>query len=134
MPDFLVGIKEMTETILSEIGQEPILIRVISEVPIGRGLGSSAAVAASITRALFRYFNKHLTDEKLLKFVNQSERIAHGNPSGVDAVTVVTGQPVWFQKNKALETLHFQKKIFWSLQIQEFQVKLVLRSQMLDGF
>lgn len=112
MPPILFGIKEMAEAILAQIGTEPVLIRVLTEIPIGRGLGSSAAVAASVARALFAYFKQELTDEALLKFVNQSEKIAHGNPSGIDAVTVVTEKPVWFERDLALETMHFHEKLF----------------------
>ncbi|WP_088810119.1 MULTISPECIES: mevalonate kinase [Listeria] len=112
MPDFLEGIKQMVVAILDKLGQAPVLIRVLSEVPIGRGLGSSAAVSTSIARALYAYFEQTISDSELLELVNQSEKIAHGNPSGVDAVTVVTGKPIWFEKNKTLEPLHFEKKIY----------------------
>lgn len=112
MPDFLEGIKQMVVSILTKLGDAPVLIRVLSEVPIGRGLGSSAAVSTSIARALYAYFGKTISDDELLELVNRSEKIAHGNPSGVDAVTVVTGKPIWFEKNKTLEPLHFKKKIY----------------------
>ncbi len=110
MPTFLAGIKEITELILKKLGSQSVKIEVMSDVPIGRGLGSSAAVAASIIRGLYAYFEEPLSEKVLLDWVNQSEKIAHGKPSGVDAVTVVTGKPVWFEKNKSLELIHFNQK------------------------
>ncbi|WP_099221800.1 mevalonate kinase [Listeria costaricensis] len=110
MPAFLAGIKEITEQILRRMGDKKVMINVMSDVPIGRGLGSSAAVAASIVRGLYVYFKQPLTEKELLHWVNQSEKIAHGKPSGVDAVTVVTGKPVWFEKDKSLELIHFNQK------------------------
>ncbi|EKK8151224.1 mevalonate kinase [Listeria monocytogenes] len=112
MPDFLAGIKALVVDVLNEIGKgECVSIHVVSGVPIGRGLGSSAAVATSIARGLYKYFNQELDSEKLLAIVNAAEKIAHGNASGVDAITVVSEKPVWYERNRKLEIMHFPKKI-----------------------
>lgn len=112
MPDFLEGIKSLVVDILKEIGKgECVSIHVTSGVPIGRGLGSSAAVATSIARGLYKYFDKELDKKKLLAIVNAAEKIAHGNASGVDAITVVSEKPVWYERDRKLEIMHFPKKV-----------------------
>lgn len=114
MPPFLDGIKRLILSIQKLLEQpEPVTVKVLSDVPVGRGLGSSAAVATSVTRGLYNYYEKKLTEEMLLKLVNQAEDVAHGNASGLDAVTVVTERPVWYAKGKNMETIHFAGELIF---------------------
>ncbi len=74
-------------------------IAILSDLPASRGLGSSAAVAVAVIRALFQYFERQLLDEELILLANQAERVAHGNPSGIDVLTTAFGQPIWFRRS-----------------------------------
>lgn len=74
-------------------------IVILSDLPASRGLGSSAAVAVAVIRALFQYFERQLTDEELILLADQAERVAHGNPSGIDVLTTAFPQPIWFRKS-----------------------------------
>jgi len=67
-------------------------------LPIGSGLGSSAAFAAATCKALARKFKLKISQAELFDLVQESEQFAHGNPSGVDAATVVYGGLIKFQK------------------------------------
>lgn len=78
-------------------------ITIKSDIPAERGMGSSAAVATALVRALFNYFERDLTDELLEEFVTISEKIAHGNPSGLDAKVVGSDQAVYFVRNQEPE-------------------------------
>src|SRR5699024_7391228 len=78
-------------------------IKIISNIPAERGMGSSAAVATALVRALFNYFDAELTDELLNEFVTISEMIAHGNPSGLDAKVVSSDKSVYFVRNQGAE-------------------------------
>lgn len=78
-------------------------ITIKSNIPAERGMGSSAAVATALVRALFNYFDAELTDELLNDFVTISEVIAHGNPSGLDAKVVSSNESVYFVKNQGAE-------------------------------
>lgn len=78
-------------------------ITIKSNIPAERGMGSSAAVATALVRALFNYFDTKLTDELLFRFVSISEKIAHGNPSGLDAKVVSSDLPIYFIKEKKPE-------------------------------
>ena len=85
----------------------PIKVSIDTNLPPSRGLGSSAAVAVAFTRAAFDFLDKPLSDEELIEHVNWAEMIAHGKPSGIDAQTIVSNQPTWFQKGvfTSLESL-----------------------------
>ncbi|MGZ7140731.1 mevalonate kinase family protein, partial [Streptococcus pyogenes] len=80
-------------------------IDIDSTIPAERGMGSSAAVAVAIARALFAFYQKELTDQELWDIVQSSEKIVHGNPSGVDAATTSGKQPVFFIKDKTIQPL-----------------------------
>lgn len=78
-------------------------IKIDSDIPAERGMGSSAAVATALVRALFNYFDEKLTDELLHRFVSISEKIAHGNPSGLDAKVVSSNEAVYFIRGQGAE-------------------------------
>lgn len=80
-------------------------IDISSTIPAERGMGSSAAVAAAVARALFCFYQTPLSSEELWEIVQSSEKIAHGNPSGIDATTVTGNSPVFFIKGKPIEPL-----------------------------
>lgn len=80
-------------------------IEIESTIPPERGMGSSAAVAVAIARALFAFYGKDLSDKELWEIVQSAEAIAHGNPSGVDAATTSGQKPIWFVKGSELEHL-----------------------------
>lgn len=74
-----------------------------SSIPSERGMGSSAAVAVSIVRAIFDWQNLVLDNKTLLKYVDYSEQIAHDNPSGIDAAATSGTQPILFEKGQPFE-------------------------------
>lgn len=74
-----------------------------SSIPSERGMGSSAAVAVSIVRAIFDWQNLALDNKNLLKYVDYSEQIAHDNPSGIDAAATSGTQPILFEKGQPFE-------------------------------
>ncbi|KRL04222.1 mevalonate kinase [Liquorilactobacillus oeni DSM 19972] len=73
-----------------------------SDLPAERGMGSSAATAVALTRALYHYFGWELSHSKLLQLANVSEIDMHGNPSGLDAATAASANPIWMIKDYAL--------------------------------
>jgi mevalonate kinase len=72
-------------------------VRVDSEVPTARGMGSSAAVAAAVTAAVADALGETLDAEAHHELIQECERVAHGRPSGLDARGVVADAPVWFE-------------------------------------
>ena len=70
-----------------------------SAIPEKRGMGSSAAISIAAIRAVFDYYDAQLSQETLEILVNRAEMIAHMNPSGLDAKTCLSDQPIRFIKN-----------------------------------
>ncbi|MBU1031603.1 mevalonate kinase [Patescibacteria group bacterium] len=76
-------------------------LKITSDIPIGAGLGSSAAVSAASIAALLSFL-KVKWDLKLVnKLAYEAEKIFHGNPSGGDNLTVVYGGLVWFTRTNS---------------------------------
>ena len=78
----------------------PWRIVVTSDIPIAAGLGSGAAIAAAIGRAMLAAFAVQLPDETLSALVYEVEKLHHGTPSGIDNTVVVYERPVWFVRGK----------------------------------
>ena len=75
----------------------PIHITTASDFPQQRGLGSSAAAAGAVIRAILDAYDVSATPEQLFDLTQEAERIAHGRPSGLDAVTTSADSPVHFE-------------------------------------
>lgn len=107
VPSSLKNIYTLTETICADLNQsaDGMSISISSLIPPERGMGSSAAVATALVRALFSYFKKSLDQTSLLNYVDISEKIAHGNPSGLDARVTSSESPVYFKKNSRFTSI-----------------------------
>ncbi len=71
-------------------------LKIESPIPVERGLGSSAAVATAIVRAVADYAHVQLSDLERFNLVQHAERIAHGTSSGLDAHAVAAQAPLLF--------------------------------------
>ena len=80
-------------------------LQVRSRIPIGCGLGSSAAVCAASFRAIYSAFGLACTPEQLAELVYETERIMHGTPSGIDNTVIALERPVFFQRGAELRLL-----------------------------
>ena len=72
-------------------------IEVFPDIPRGMGLGGSAAIAVAIIRGLSNHFNLGLSDGEVNGMAFESEKIAHGNPSGIDNTMATFGQPLIYR-------------------------------------
>jgi mevalonate kinase len=68
--------------------------RVESEIPLGAGLGSSAALGVALARA----FKPGCAPEEAARLAMHVERAAHGAPSGVDPAACAHGGMISFQR------------------------------------
>ena len=71
-----------------------------SKIPIGRGLGSSAATGIAVLRALLKAMNKILLPKELIDLSFELEIIHHGTPSGIDNTEISMEMPVLFRKDR----------------------------------
>jgi mevalonate kinase len=94
----------------------PFKIEVNSQLPIGSGLGSSAALSAATIGALMKFVKNIWNPVRINELAYEVEKIAHGNPSGADNTAVVFGGLVWFRRE-----FDFLKSI-WSLPISSYKI------------
>lgn len=88
-------------TTLVKQPQAFVTIRIASTIPTERGMGSSAAVAVALVRALFHYFGIQPHDEQVLSLARVAETISHGQSSGLDATVITYQQSLYYQKGCA---------------------------------
>lgn len=101
MPSKLQGLGQCINRSLEFCNQpkEGINIEVESEIPMGRGLGSSAAAATAIVRGIFEFFKQPLSEKELYSLVEIAENYAHGKPSGIDMRAVANEKAIFYQKS-----------------------------------
>jgi len=100
--DSIDGIAHLVRLALKELGApaRDLRISVRSALPIGRGMGSGAAVSTAIVRALCRHFGAHWPPEKVSALVFEAEKLYHGTPSGIDNTVIAYEAPVYFVKGQ----------------------------------
>ncbi|KAF7805129.1 mevalonate kinase [Senna tora] len=95
-------------------GLKPATVVVTSELPLGSGLGSSAAFCVALTAALLAFTDSVSLDvslrgwlsfgEKELELINkwafEGEKIIHGKPSGIDNTVSTYGHMISFKSGK----------------------------------
>jgi mevalonate kinase len=79
-------------------------ITVHSTIPIASGMGSGAAVSASIVRALAQFLDRRIDEATVSSLVYEVEKLYHGTPSGVDNTVVVYARPVYFVRGRPIQT------------------------------
>ncbi len=87
---------------------EPIAIEVESNLVPGMGLGSSASFSVALCEALRKYKGNNVEshwNSRMFEDAQRLESVFHGNPSGMDAATVLSGGVIWFRKGPPKEIL-----------------------------
>ncbi|MBV6397366.1 MAG: Galactokinase [Anaerolineales bacterium] len=79
-------------------------IAISSTIPVASGLGSGAAVTVALVRALSAHFDTSMTDEQVNAFAYEIEKLHHGTPSGIDNTVIAYARPVYFIKDRPIET------------------------------
>ncbi|PRI11425.1 mevalonate kinase [Leucobacter massiliensis] len=105
-PERLRPVITAVRAALAAVGRpdDQVQLRVRSAIPHGRGLGSSAAVAAAVARAAADLTGAELGADAFHEIVQQAERVAHGNPSGIDARAVAAAGPIRFHEGRVCAT------------------------------
>lgn len=76
-----------------------------AQIPHGAGLGSSAALAVAIARAMLEHAKRPQDPATLAMAAGASETIVHGKPSGVDVALAITGGLGVFRRASGLTPL-----------------------------
>lgn len=73
-------------------------VQIESTLPIGRGMGSSAALAVALARASLAAQGRTETPEAVDDLALKVERVFHGNPSGIDQTVCARGGAIRFRR------------------------------------
>jgi mevalonate kinase len=74
-------------------------VTVVNAIPIGRGLGSSAAFAVGLSAALLHFYTGKEPDKNIVNtLAYKAEKHFHGTPSGADNTTCCFGGLIFFRK------------------------------------
>ncbi len=108
---------KVAATLAKQLGMvDGLELEVRTELPIGAGMGSSAAFSVATTRALAQATGRNLGNDDVSRIAYEGEKIAHGTPSGIDNTVATYGGLVWFKKNleggpNAIERLKAKKPL-----------------------
>ncbi len=73
-------------------------IEIWSDIPIGVGLGSSAAVSVATVAALNNLFELQLQSNEISQLAYEGEKMAHAYPSGIDNTISAYGGAILYKK------------------------------------
>ncbi len=81
-----------------DLNEEGFSVELKPSIPAASGLGASAAVAVASIRAINKAFELDLTEIQVNDLAFQCEKLAHGNPSGLDNTLATYGGLLEFQR------------------------------------
>ena len=90
----------MIKTLFSRTVEKKLFIEIDSKIPVGMGLGSSAAVAVSTIASLSDYLGHNYNLNEINDLAFKAEQITHGNPSGIDNTISTFGGILYFKEKK----------------------------------
>jgi mevalonate kinase len=95
------GTRLVTEA-ARRMGLDPsrLVVTVRSQVPLGRGLGSSAALAVAVLRGMATAAGRDLDTQATLEHGRALEQIFHGTPSGIDPAAAALGTCIRFVRGE----------------------------------
>ncbi len=107
-----VAAKYIARNILKDKrGIDPVKIQIQSEIPIGSGLGSSAAISVATSAALLSFLGLEMDKAKINEFAKLGEQAVHGNPSGIDTATSLNGGIVRFNRSGGASPIQLSESI-----------------------
>jgi mevalonate kinase len=86
-------------------GRPPLSLIGDAQIPPGAGLGSSAALAVAVARAVLTHLQRPVELAALTRAAGASEALVHGRPSGVDVALAIAGGVGVFRRSTGLVPL-----------------------------
>jgi mevalonate kinase len=86
-------------------------VEITSTVPVGAGLGSSAAVVAAVATSVGALLDIQMSKEDIFKITYEAEKAVHGTPSGVDPAISTFGGALLFQMDTGFKPLEIKTDI-----------------------
>lgn len=99
------GLDAAVALILRQLSIRDATFSIIIETSLPRamGLGSSAAIAVALARALSDSMKLDVDDERINEIAFECEKLAHGTPSGVDNTISTYAEPMLFSNDDGLQ-------------------------------
>lgn len=86
-----------------------------ANLPIGSGLGSSAAMAVATIRGLSAFLGHPLDEQTVNQLAYECEKQVHANPSGIDNTVITYEKALFFQRGKEPEFIQTAKDLYFIL-------------------
>lgn len=112
------NIESLVYTVSKYFSKLPYLkIHIKNQVPISKGMGSSATLAVEMVKAIARYYRKNIEKEKIYLFSKEYEDKIHKPSSGLDILTCLSDKWVILNKNFDNTFNIVEKKYFLNLNL-----------------
>ncbi|AFK23089.1 mevalonate kinase [Pyrococcus sp. ST04] len=99
--EVLSYVREAINLVLEEADKNTgVQVSITSQIPVGAGLGSSAAVAVATIGAVSRLLGLELTKEEIAKLGHKTELLVQGASSGIDPTVSAIGGFLYYEKGK----------------------------------
>jgi len=109
--DPLAAVIQATLHRLNQSAPPDVKLHISSTIPLGRGLGSGAAISTAIVRVLAKFFKQPLAPAEVSALVYEVEKLYHGTPSGIDNTVVAFEQPVYFVKGRPIQQMRVSQPL-----------------------
>lgn len=94
---------------------EGLAVHITSNLPVGRGMGSSAALAVALVRARAALDGDSPDPDTIFTRALPVERVFHGNPSGLDVAVSVWGGFLAYRRGPPLEVEPIAERVSWQV-------------------
>lgn len=102
--DHPVGRSLLAIALALGVGRPAVTLVGDAQIPPGAGLGSSAALAVAVSRALLAHAKRPLAAKDILAAATASEALMHGTASGVDVALAIAGGIGVYRKTTGLRS------------------------------
>lgn len=87
------------------------ILLIESSIPVGAGMGASAALCVALTRWLG--YLGYVSENEYYEFARNLENLFHGESSGVDIAVALYGEGLYFVRNGERRQLQASWKPYW---------------------
>lgn len=97
---FLKGFFMLHEALKTKIPIQNVKVELISKLPVGAGLGASAAIASAWVMAAYDLTDQPLDAKTHFDLIQISEAYFHEKPSGIDAMMTLSEGAIRYKKDQ----------------------------------
>jgi mevalonate kinase len=84
---------------------------VTSDIPAGSGLGSSAAISVATAAAALKFSGSDIGSKAIFELAMLGEKQVHGNPSGIDVETSLSGGLLLFSRKNGPKAIPLDRMV-----------------------